>query len=492
MTKHSSNYTKATTILVAFFILIHLILNTAVGLGVDEAHYGLFALNLDWSYFDHPPMVGWLLALGIPFGLGDITLRVIPTVIMGLNSFLLIQLSRQLFPNDPRTVFYSLCLFHLGLITQLLGWGMVPDVPLMTWNLLIVLVAFKLYEKFSWRHWITFGVLVGLSGLTKYTAIVIPIALLTWLIIEKRLLNWLMQPGLWVAIVIAGILILPVIYWNATNNWVSLDYQFNHGTDGTWELENLFKMLIVQFATYSPVLFILGIAYLISRITQTGNFKSRLVLSMALTHLALVAWSSGNGEILPHWAALGWLFMTPLAASIIPSLWKSRVGKTTIFITGSLSIILVLALYILLAFKPVTLIPGVNKAYSDIMGWKQAAEKAQALAVKNNINLLWVDNWTHTSRIAWYAYPTPVQVVDDQINQFDLWHGRPEPTSTAVLITTKDRTDNYFPLDGSQCHILDRYTFKIDDIDINQFWFYLCTQQKQDHPPITPISQGTL
>src|ERR1700683_4135552 len=25
-------------------------------LGVDEAHYVLYGLNLDWSYFDHPPL----------------------------------------------------------------------------------------------------------------------------------------------------------------------------------------------------------------------------------------------------------------------------------------------------------------------------------------------------------------------------------------------------------------------------------------------------
>jgi 4-amino-4-deoxy-L-arabinose transferase-like glycosyltransferase len=492
MTKFSNTYEKATMILVAFFVLVHLILNTSVGLGVDEAHYGLFALNLDWSYFDHPPMVGWLLALGIPFGLGDITLRVIPTLIMGINSALLIQLSRQLFPNDPRTVFFSLGLFHLGLISQLLGWGMVPDVPLMTWNLLIVLVAFKLYENFSWRYWIAFGILVGLSGLTKYTAIVIPIALLAWLIIEKRLVNWLSQPGLWAAVVIAGILILPVIYWNAINDWVSLDYQFNHGTDGEWEIANLLQMLLVQFATYSPVLFILGVIYLISRTTQTGNYKSRLVLSMALTHLALVAWSSGNGEILPHWAALGWLFMAPLAASIIPMLWKSLAGKATLIILGSLSIILVLALYILLAFKPVALIPGVNKAYTDIMGWKEAAAKAQDLANENDVDFLWVENWTHTSRIAWYAYPAPVQVIDDQINQFDLWHGEPEAKSTAILITTKDREQNYAPLLGNQCHLLDSYIFKIDDIKINGFWFYLCAQETATKQSVTPLIEGNL
>ena len=39
---------------------LHLALALAVNLSVDEAHYALYASHLDWSYFDHPPLVGWL------------------------------------------------------------------------------------------------------------------------------------------------------------------------------------------------------------------------------------------------------------------------------------------------------------------------------------------------------------------------------------------------------------------------------------------------
>lgn len=39
--------------------ILRLTLAPFVGLGVDEAHYVLYALNLDLSYFDHPPLVGW-------------------------------------------------------------------------------------------------------------------------------------------------------------------------------------------------------------------------------------------------------------------------------------------------------------------------------------------------------------------------------------------------------------------------------------------------
>ena len=64
-------------LLLALFAL-HLVVGAAVGLSVDEAHYALYAAHPALSYFDHPPLVGWvqmpLVALGAP----DAVLRMVP------------------------------------------------------------------------------------------------------------------------------------------------------------------------------------------------------------------------------------------------------------------------------------------------------------------------------------------------------------------------------------------------------------------------------
>ena len=46
--------------LIGFFTLIRLVAAPLFGLGVDEAHYVLYAKYLAWSYVDHPPLVGWV------------------------------------------------------------------------------------------------------------------------------------------------------------------------------------------------------------------------------------------------------------------------------------------------------------------------------------------------------------------------------------------------------------------------------------------------
>ena len=49
---------RAAAILVLALLLAQLCLAGRVGLTTDEAHYALYGLHLDWSYFDHPPLVG--------------------------------------------------------------------------------------------------------------------------------------------------------------------------------------------------------------------------------------------------------------------------------------------------------------------------------------------------------------------------------------------------------------------------------------------------
>jgi 4-amino-4-deoxy-L-arabinose transferase-like glycosyltransferase len=51
---------KKIFLLIGFFTLIRLAVSPFFGLGVDEAHYVLYARFLDWSYVDHPPLVGWV------------------------------------------------------------------------------------------------------------------------------------------------------------------------------------------------------------------------------------------------------------------------------------------------------------------------------------------------------------------------------------------------------------------------------------------------
>ncbi len=49
--------------LIAAFTALRNAVVLTFGLGTDDAHYVLYAKFLDLSYFDYPPLVGWIQAL---------------------------------------------------------------------------------------------------------------------------------------------------------------------------------------------------------------------------------------------------------------------------------------------------------------------------------------------------------------------------------------------------------------------------------------------
>ena len=77
----ASTLTQRLLALLALGLLLHLVFGSLLTLSVDEAHYALYADKLALSYFDHPPLVGWLqwplVALGVPDGV----LRLIPQLL---------------------------------------------------------------------------------------------------------------------------------------------------------------------------------------------------------------------------------------------------------------------------------------------------------------------------------------------------------------------------------------------------------------------------
>src|SRR5688572_23161504 len=52
------HYHRKVIILILIFLLLRLITAATVELGNDESYYWLYSRDLQWNYFDHPPMVG--------------------------------------------------------------------------------------------------------------------------------------------------------------------------------------------------------------------------------------------------------------------------------------------------------------------------------------------------------------------------------------------------------------------------------------------------
>lgn len=463
---------------VLFTTLLHLLVIGRFDLSVDEAHYALYGLNLDWSYFDHPPLVGWLQALALLVSDSEFALRLWAVVLGAVASWLLYRLARALFPDrSPWVAAISVALLHSAVIFQLLTLALVPEGPLLVAVLFAALMLQRALQEGRWYQWLGLGIGFGLAGLAKYTAVTLVLTTLVLLVWERR---WalLRTPGPWLAVGVALLLIGPVLYWNLQHEWLSFRYQLGHGApDRHWSLLRYGRSELIQVFAYAPLVVVGGIWAVVIGLRQTSQPGVRFSLALALPVLLLMGWGGGLEETLPHWTLLGWVALMPLVAAGVVHFWQSRWIRGLVWGSALYSLLLVVAIHAQL-FRPWLPFDDYRHPFGDLYGWREAAQRAQQLAAERGEETLFVGNWSLGSRIAWYARPTRVVVADGRYDQFDLWYGSPAAGDHGILIVP----DNYAgrpEVSGearfAQCQQVDEQAREMNGNPVHRFKFYECS-----------------
>ena len=466
-------------LLVAFFVVVHLAIAPLVGLGVDEAHYALYALHPALSYFDHPPMVGWLQLLVAPVGYNDFTVRLVPILLFALINLQLFRLTNAFYPSgNGRQGLVAVVLFCGAPILQLMGWGLVPDLPLIFLALLIIPKVLAVSRNGRLADWLWLGVLFGLAGLSKYTAVFLPVGLFLFLLINNGW-RWLFTPGPWLAAVIALLIISPVIVWNMQHQWASFDYQLNHAKGGGWSWRDLLRMQLFQLICYSFVVYLGGILASLFALKRRQP-EDLLLLFFGWPFLLVVSWSSARGEILANWPAMGWVLLMPLIADWLCVRWQRLGNRILCWGSGLLSAFLILFVFAFLAFRPLSLFPFMQPLLRDLEGWDQASVRAVELKQEHNgaeYGVLLVNNWSRASRVAWYAKTEAVRLMDDnKQTQFDFWWQDYPAGSDGILILDNEEVPETGVLNRGDysCQYLESLRHDVDGITVNDFNFFLC------------------
>lgn len=473
---------QATLLLITATALLRLLFAGRVGLSVDEAHYALYGLYLDWSYFDHPPMIGWLQSFALLFGDSDLVLRLLPILLFAFTGWVLYHLTLDLFPQaTPWIGFTSVALLQSGVMLQLIGLAMLPDTPLLLLGLLLLRVLHGVVIADRVRDWLWLGVLLGLAALSKYTAITLLLTVVLALVFSKQL-RQLRTPWPWLAVFVAACLILPILYWNARHEWISFLYQLHHGTGKPdWSAWRFLVSQGGQLLVYGPGLYLFGLIAVLAGLRQWRESGVWLCLSLSLPVLLLFGWGAGYEMTLPHWTALGWAGLAPLTAYWLHRHWHSLWVCIGTYAAG-LYAVLMLALVFSQFITPWLLFKDNNNPLRDLYGWQQAAQHAEELRGQMTVPgaaapLLFTSNWTFASRLAWYARPTPVQVTDTRYDQFDIWFGSPQDGAAGILVLWPDAQAS--PATGGSgqftaCELRDRLPVDAQGHLLSTFSFYAC------------------
>jgi hypothetical protein len=278
------------------------------GFGDSEALYASYALFPQPAYLDHPGLLG---LVGRWLGRGDaptpLTAHLCSTALAALVPWLGALAARVGGASGPGALKTALALLLVPELAVGL-YAFCPDLLLaVAWLGALGAVGAALREKptsFWALVWtLTAGICVGLATLAKVTGGLLGIALLVALLLSAARRRTLAP---WAALLIAGVLVWPVLGWEAHHGWPMLRHRLvTTQAEAGLSLRNLGALVGGQILYLSPC-FAWG-AWLVLRDLwrrrKQDEFSQVLWLATVVPGVPLVGLCLWSRVAEPHWLA---------------------------------------------------------------------------------------------------------------------------------------------------------------------------------------------
>ena len=373
------NYKKHLFYLVLATIGFKIIVASFVELGNDEVYYWTYALQPDYNHFDHPPMVGLLIrltTLNLHWA-NDISLRLGAIFGCAVSSWFIFKIGNLI--SSEKTGWYAALIYNCSIYTGIIaGLFILPDspqMPLYTASLYVMcqLILGNHDKKLS--HWLWLGMLIGLACLCKVHGMYLWAGFGLFILLKR--IKWLLNWRLYIGVITTLICVIPIVYWNVQNDFITYKFHSERVTNTTLDWNNLLQEIVGELLYQNPMIFILIIIaaiYCIKQKNVLANATVTWLLCMSLPMIYLLWGVALFNPILPHWSGPAYIPLYFLAAKFLEQKTQ-QAYPLFLKITGGVVLLVMLIGIVLTKFTPFYL-GSQNKAnygelnpILDISGW---------------------------------------------------------------------------------------------------------------------------
>ncbi len=388
---------------VIFWFILNLIQSFFTEIIDDEAYYWVYSQFLSWGYFDHPPMIAWLIRIGSTFLPGELGVRLMPTLLGAGTLFLTLHMLKDQV-KDHRLlmlVVFSIPLFHANVA----GFIATPDLPLVFFATLFFFLYKRYLANESLGNTLLLGLSIALMLYSKYHA---------FLVIGFTLLSnpkILLRRSFWLMALFASLLYLPHIIWQFKHHFVSFGYHLID-RNRPFEVKHILEYIGNQFIMVGPLvgvfLLYLGIGH-----KTTNRFEAALKFNLLGFFLFFLV-SSVRGHVEPHWTAAAFI---PLVLLSFPEIQKKTAHHKWVTVCATISIVLILFTRLLLLVD-LGLIP--EKVSHRFLHKEESFQQIQKEA--NGRSVVFTNSYQKAS-LYWFFNQEPAFSLNDiyyRKNQYDL------------------------------------------------------------------------
>lgn len=389
------SYKKAIIFLIISGILIRCLIAAGIELGNDEAYYWTYSQRLQWNYFDHPPLVAILIRL-TTFNLSlqkfELFVRLGGILCSGGATFFLYKTVSSL--ESERAGFFTALLYNSSFYGSIVaGVFILPDSPQMLfWTAsLFTLSRMVKTGKPALFQWIIFGILTGLTIMSKIHGLFIWSGLFLYIIFYKK--DWLRSWQMYLGGIITAAISLPILLWNWQNNFITYRYHSSRIEGIHFRADNFSREIVGQLLYNNPfVVFVtfMALSWYVrkSREVKPDFLRATILIAipMILTFIILAMFN----DTLPHWTGPAYITLLPAAGIYLSR--KKNPNKIPGILKYALGLIFIVVITGILAinFYPGTLSKhktvstyGKGDITLDMYGWREAGIKIDSIILSD-------------------------------------------------------------------------------------------------------------
>ncbi len=331
----------------------------------DEAFFYWWGVYPDWGYSDHPPMVGWLIAL-MRATLGDSLWSIrLPIVLLPLA--LGATLWWALKAVDRGRAAWAVLFFWLAPLNWL-NTLITTDTPLIFWSALSVAALLRAerraqLDRAAYGLYALSGLFLGCAFLSKYFSVVLGLSYLVYFVLYRR------QRLAGLALLVVCALPGPAINiaYNLSHGWSNIMFNlYNRNEDASFEWRKPLLYLGMMIYLITPVALWLAIKYrraLLESVSSKAQ-SQRLLACLVVVPLLFFALLSAKKVIGLHWVLSFYPFGFAFLAFALP-LEKLKSCAKGLAVFAGLHVLVVAGLYMttLDTWRATKLYPQIIRSY---------------------------------------------------------------------------------------------------------------------------------
>ena len=449
---------------------------TPYGIFRDELYYIACSKRLALGYVDHPPLsIAVLAGLRALIGESLFAIRLLPALLSGVTVGLTAVLALRMGGTRFSAVLAALAAMFAPIALAMSSVYSMNAIDHLFWTLGAYALLRLLQgaragesEDNAWidaegtRWWLLLGLLIGAGAMNKIGMLWFAAGLVVATLLPP-LRRWLRTPWPWLAALLAALLFLPYVLWNAAHDWAHLEFIRNASTmkyGGITPLSFFSDLLLEMHPLYLPV-WLCGWWYLLFH-REGRRWRPLAAIPLVTLAILLVNGHSKAEYFAPTFpllfaAGAAWIGQALRNGTVRHAAAWRAVSGIAVVAAGLLLLPLATPVLPVPLFQRYTAFIGVShpnsesrelaelpQFFADMHGWEELARTVSEVYLslpeqERRDAVVFARNYGQAGAIEYFRkrYPSPRVICVH--NNYWLW-GYPEHMGTVIVIGGDERT----------------------------------------------------